>query len=205
MGTREMVYKLLYRRAKVPSHVHWHHETNPRLLKDAIELLGGTGSALDIGCGTGVDSVFMAQQGLNVTGVDFVPQAIAFARERAERWGATVELIRNDITEFEREGTFDLLLDSGCLHGFDKEKRMRYKQKILAWMAPNAQYVLVHASGTKLLDFGLGPKSMSKKQIEGFFAPELTLADYRCEDPELSSGQHMCQYRFIRSDAVAEP
>ncbi len=41
------------------------------------------GRALDIGCGTGASSVYLAQAGWRVTGIDFVALAIRRARQRA--------------------------------------------------------------------------------------------------------------------------
>ena len=41
------------------------------------------GRALDLGCGTGTDSIYLAQQGWHVTGIDMVPEALAIARRHA--------------------------------------------------------------------------------------------------------------------------
>lgn len=198
MVADRLVYKILYGLAGTESRVHWHHDESPALLAQAIELLGGTGRALDIGCGTGVNSVFMAGHGLRVTAVDFVPRALTFAAELARRRGVEIEFVRADITEFQYEGTFDLVLDSGCFHTFAGEKRMRYKERLLAMTSPSAHYVLVHASNTKKLDFGIGPRSRSRSELETFFGPELKLADFRMDSDEEPSHQHMCEYRFVR-------
>ena len=41
------------------------------------------GRALDLGCGTGADAVYLAGHGWQTTGVDFAPEAIASARRLA--------------------------------------------------------------------------------------------------------------------------
>ena len=55
-----------------------------------------TGRALDLGCGTGTNSIYLAQHGWETTGVDFVPRAIGIAKRKAEAaqdrassWSAT--------------------------------------------------------------------------------------------------------------------
>lgn len=184
---------MIYSRAKNESQVHWHHEEGPLLLRNAIELLNGSGTALDIGCGTGVDSVFMAQRGLQVTAVDFVPRAIAFARNRAKEFGVDVDFIQRDVTDFQAEKKYDLIFDSGCLHSFDDEKRIRYKKQILALMSERCSYVLVHFAKRNKLDLGLGPKPKTRNQIEDFFKPELKLVDFQPE----TGGKPLYQYRFV--------
>lgn len=44
--------------------------------------------AIDLGCGTGANAVFLAQQGFEVTGVDCAASAIENARRRADSAGA---------------------------------------------------------------------------------------------------------------------
>jgi 2-polyprenyl-3-methyl-5-hydroxy-6-metoxy-1,4-benzoquinol methylase len=59
----------------------------------AGELIEGNGAssglsrdrtALDIGCGTGDSSIYLARHGWQVTGVDFVSAALAKARKKAD-------------------------------------------------------------------------------------------------------------------------
>jgi 2-polyprenyl-3-methyl-5-hydroxy-6-metoxy-1,4-benzoquinol methylase len=44
---------------------------------------------LDVGCGSGWTSLFLAEAGYDVLGYDLVPANVELARRRAERWGAT--------------------------------------------------------------------------------------------------------------------
>ncbi|NIN65924.1 MAG: methyltransferase domain-containing protein, partial [Anaerolineae bacterium] len=43
--------------------------------------------AIDLGCGTGSNAIFLAQHGFEVTGVDFAASAIEKARRRADSCG----------------------------------------------------------------------------------------------------------------------
>jgi SAM-dependent methyltransferase len=75
------------------------------------------GRALDLGCGTGTTSIYMASKSWQVTGVDFVPKAIATARARAAAAGTSATFIVGDVTRLHELGLtpgYDLLLDQGC-------------------------------------------------------------------------------------------
>jgi cyclopropane fatty-acyl-phospholipid synthase-like methyltransferase len=199
MGSRRLIYEMIYGGAKDETKLHWHNEESPILLKKAMESLHDGCNALDIGCGTGVNSVFMAQNGLKVTGIDFIPKALAFARERAKKSQVDVDLVQSDVTEFYNAEKFDLILDNGCLHTFDNRKRVKYKEKLLSLMSDRANYVLLHISKSKPLDFGLGPKGKSKDEIERFFGPELRLVEFLPR----AGGMPFHQYRFVRNYAEA--
>lgn len=59
------------------------------------ELLEGrpAGRALDLGCGTGTDARYLAEQGWTVVGMDFVPQAIETAKARVLNAGSPVRFV----------------------------------------------------------------------------------------------------------------
>ena len=44
---------------------------------------------LDVGCGTGLDALFLAQQGLRITGIDVAPGMIAQLRAKVEKENLT--------------------------------------------------------------------------------------------------------------------
>lgn len=70
----------------VASYALWRpNDLLERWLPRLSALLGHTGAALDVGCGSGRDAVFMAMQGWSVVGLDNMPKALARARGLAER------------------------------------------------------------------------------------------------------------------------
>ena len=56
------------------------------------------GTALDLGCGSGIWAVELARRGWQVTGVDFVPKALRRARARAKEAGVELRLLEGDVT-----------------------------------------------------------------------------------------------------------
>src|SRR5438045_6610553 len=70
---------------------------------ELIEVIEGArrlpaGRALDIGCGTGTTTVYMASKGWQVTGVDFVPRAIRAAGAKAAAARLPVAFLVGDVT-----------------------------------------------------------------------------------------------------------
>src|SRR4051794_29064047 len=107
------------------------------------------GRALDIGCGMGTQSVFLAKQGWDVTGVDVVPRALAVARERAERAGVQVRWLAADAGALDEAGLepgFDLIHDRGCFHDLPDATREGYVRGVTALAAPDAVLLLMAMS-----------------------------------------------------------
>lgn len=71
----------------------WGDSRIPNEIKALIQL-GTPRSILELGCGAGTFSRYVAQQGLLATGVDFSPAAIAKARERFAQEKVRAQFLR---------------------------------------------------------------------------------------------------------------
>lgn len=173
-----------YRRAEGhPERLPWHREDPGRLLPAAVQARGGRGRALDVGCGAGVFSVWMAQRGLEVTGIDLFPEAIAMARARAMENGVKVELIEGDAFAFDPPRPFDLVFDSGCLHALVGGSVEAYRHQLLRWLAPAGDFILGHWGKRHPLDWRpIGPRRRTEATIERIVGPELKLVDTQVTD-----------------------
>jgi SAM-dependent methyltransferase len=126
----------------------WDGHPLARSLRDLIEGEQPLpiGTALDIGCGTGDNSIYLAQHGWRVTGVDFVEKAVAKARRKAAAANVNVDFVQADATRLSSEGVgtdFALIVDNGCLHGMSAEDRDAYVREVTAVAAPNARLLIV--------------------------------------------------------------
>ena len=79
--------------------------------------LGGLAAdtALDLGCGPGVNSLWLAQQGWRVTGVDWPKAAIAQARRAAGELGLAVTFEVADAARWSPPHSFDLVISTYAL------------------------------------------------------------------------------------------
>jgi methyl halide transferase len=73
--------------------------------------------ALELGCGTGTNAVWLAERGFTVTAVDFAANAVDAARRRAEAAKQSIEFVTGDVTNLtEVAGPFPFVFDRGCYH-----------------------------------------------------------------------------------------
>jgi SAM-dependent methyltransferase len=180
------VQEMFYKRAKAPEDLPWHSGDPATLLVDAVNQRAQPGRALDLGCGTGVFSVFLAKHGYQVTGLDFIPKAVTMARERAEKENVDVTLVLANLLEWDANQQFDLILDSGCLHTIRASNMERYKKRLLGWLAPEGDFILAHWGKRHFLDWRpVGPRRRTRNDLVRFFSPEL---DARACTEEILAG-----------------
>jgi tRNA1(Val) A37 N6-methylase TrmN6 len=109
-----------------------------------------SGSALDLGCGTGTNLLTMAQHGWQVTGVDFAFRAVWAARRKFAQAHLRErgQVRRGDVTRYEdvrsrgSNPLYDLVLDIGCYHSLSPEGRAAYQRNLPAILAPAGQFLL---------------------------------------------------------------
>lgn len=86
----------------------WSGQPNQALVAEVAGLTPGT--ALDIGCGEGADTVWLAQQGWSVTGLDISGVALERARAAAEAAGVQAQWIHAGLADVELpEDGYDLV------------------------------------------------------------------------------------------------
>ena len=132
-----------------------------------------TRNAIDLGCGTGTHSIYLAQQGFSVIGVDISPTAIQHGtQKKASQAGVKPEFIVHDVTRLDfLSGPFDIALDVGCFHGMNAAGHQRYALELTRLMQP----------GSTLLVWGMDPRplkssfSLSPDEVEKTFTPGFRL------------------------------
>jgi SAM-dependent methyltransferase len=123
------------------------------------------GRAIDLGCGSGANAVWLAQQGFNVVGVDFSPTAIDRARQRATDAGVAVQFHAADVLRLPELGTtFKFFFDRGCYHVLRRSGQATcYVQVVKQLMAPGSQgLVLAGNAREKLVP---GPPVVTEEQL----------------------------------------
>ena len=85
------------------------------------------GRLLELGCGAGNMSFWLAAKGYECHGVDTAPAAIAWAQEKNRVSPVKVDFSVGDVTDLASfpDEYFDLVLDGHCLHWLEGEDRRR--------------------------------------------------------------------------------
>ncbi|HYB88048.1 MAG TPA: class I SAM-dependent methyltransferase [Streptosporangiaceae bacterium] len=169
-------YKIMYSLGFTP----WEHGEPPVPLAG---LIAGpqalpAGDMLDIGCGTGLDAIYCARRGWNVTGVDVVDRALQIARRNANQAGVNIRFVHADIADADAAALgagYTLLLDVGCLHGLPDESLQRAAATITDVAKPGATLLmLAFAPGRR----GPAPRGIDPARIPALF-PQWELTSTR--------------------------
>ncbi len=139
------------------------------------------GRALDLGCGSGTTSLYLAGRGWDVIGVDFAPNALWRARRKARRAGLTgrAAFLSADVSRPDFLGDaepFDLLIDVGCMHGLTPQQRPQYAANLGRLARPGAAYLL-YAFLPRLGRSGR-PMGIDRAGLEALIGEDFALLDY---------------------------
>ncbi|HSX46625.1 MAG TPA: methyltransferase domain-containing protein [Patescibacteria group bacterium] len=128
--------------------IPWEIKDAPKELVELIRNRVVTGGcALDIACGTGNYSVYLAQHGFNeVVGIDFSENALQIAKKNNEKFGLPIRYIFGDVTklaEVLRKEQFDFILDYSILHHLNPSVTENYAGQCVDLLKPGGKLLLV--------------------------------------------------------------
>ncbi len=127
--------------------IPWENPQPPRELVALLEsgrFKAGM-TALDVACGSGNYSVFLARTGFDVTGVDFSANALSIARKRAQKEGVLVDFVQADVRHLLDalpRKRFDLILDWSLLHHIPPADFAAYCKQFSALLVPDGVLLL---------------------------------------------------------------
>jgi cyclopropane fatty-acyl-phospholipid synthase-like methyltransferase len=127
-----------------------------------------TSPVLDVGCGTGEHALFFAARGLQVTGIDFLEEAIRRARVKAAQRGLAVEFLVEDATTLLGwDKRFATVIDCGLFHVFSDDDRGRYVQGLAHMLEPGGRLFLMCFSDEE--PGNEGPRRVSRQEVYDTF------------------------------------
>lgn len=195
-----LVYRIMYRIGFTP----WDTGQVPDELRTLVEGPAAlpAGRALDVGCGTGTQAVYLAGLGWQVTAVDAVPRALARARDRGRAAGVTVDWILADVARLARlelEPGFTLVLDRGCFHGLDDGQRAACAAALSDLAAPGATLLLMACAPSRI---PAAPRGIEESELLARFA-DWRLVSAQSDAPADAGGPlrnvPLTWYRLVRT------
>lgn len=161
------------------------------------------GKALDMACGTGNYSLFLAKKGFKVTGVDISENALAIAKAKSRKAKLKIRLLLADVFSLSLalHDTFDFILDYSLLHHIPHARTKAYAEKLVRRLEPGGKLLLVCYSEkdsegriTKKGSHGNTMYYRTRKQIEDTFKP-LQVIEYT--QARLGKRRHHKAHAFL--------
>ena len=162
-----MMRKLLFNLAYLQKPV-WDTGISPPELLEFISS-HKPGRALDLGCGTGTNAIYLAGKGFDVTAIDIAPTALNLAREKAAKAGVKVRWLLADVLAPPRLEPFDLIYDRGCYHGVRRQHAAGYAAAVKRLSQPGTR-LLILAGNAK--EAGGGPPRVKEEELRADFSPD---------------------------------
>jgi cyclopropane fatty-acyl-phospholipid synthase-like methyltransferase len=159
-----------------PIHLEWTAGTaSPQLVNLVYEgKIPNNSKILELGCGLGTESVFLAARGMDVSAIDLSEHAIETGKKLCECYGVNVNFIAADLINtdlFEQE--FDIITDQGCFHHMYEDERKIYLEKVLKYLKPGGMFILRCFSDK--IPGGDQPRRISSDDMLSTFSPSFKL------------------------------
>jgi SAM-dependent methyltransferase len=120
--------------------------------------------AIELGCGTGTNAIYLAEHGFDVTAIDLAPQAIEMAQARAAGLTRKPVFLVADIMRLpELAAPFEFLFDRGCYHCLRLTDLAAYRAALQQLVAPAAWFLLLTGNANEQTE--QGPPRVTEQEI----------------------------------------
>jgi SAM-dependent methyltransferase len=124
------------------------------------------GRALDLGCGAGRNTRYLARRGWDATGIDMNSRAIETARSKAVGNAAKARFLQGDVTKLGdlRIGDgYTLINDSGCYYGLSDGQRDAYATGVTQVAGPQALLLMAGCTKVPGLILGISEEDLRRR------------------------------------------
>lgn len=167
--------------------------------------------AIDIGCGEGWYSIYLASKGFDVLGIDLSEKAIQYAKKNAANEMVNVRFVAMDIADLDKlKEKFDFVLEWGVMHHIMLPQRREYIKNVANLLNPNGKYISVcfneqspefGGPGKKYRESPLGTKIYysSQSELRELFKPHFRIIEAKIITMTGGKGQdHIGNYFFMK-------
>jgi SAM-dependent methyltransferase len=157
--------------------------------------------AMDLGCGSGANPVWLAQQGFDVVGVDFSETAITRARQRAAEAGVTAQFLCADVLALPDLGApFAFLFDRGCYHVLHRDgDGKRYVEAVAAKMASGGRGLILAGNAREKQE--PGPPVITEDELRSDWSGHfdfLWLREFRFDQNRIDTSRPLAWSALLR-------
>ncbi len=141
------------------------------------------GKILDVGCGTGDLSIFLAEKGFEVVGIDYIQKPIDTAREKFGNKKLNIKFeVRDAFKLDDYKEEFDYVFDDGFLHNLSDEYILLFEKSLKNILKKGGLYIVMGVNS----DYEHpGPKGINKSSLKNSFKEDwkiLEINNVACED-----------------------
>jgi ubiquinone/menaquinone biosynthesis C-methylase UbiE len=134
------------------------------------------GKALDICCGAGTNTIYLATKGFEVTGIDISPTAIEIAKKKAEQEKVKIDFMVQDFLNLPfGNDEFDFVFDMGCFHHVKVENRFTFINGVHRVLKKDGNYMLTCFSYKN----GKAWNHFTKRQLIDLFSGLFEMGEFR--------------------------